>query len=346
MTALDEYRRLGESGLRVSPLALGTMTFGETWGAPEEECRQIFDTYLDRGGNFIDTATYYAGGASEEMVGRFAQGRRDELVLATKYSLARQSHANGAGNSRKSMMLAVEESLRRLKTDYIDLYFLHIWDGLTPADEVLRAFDDLVRTGKVLYVGLSDTPAWQVARLQTMAELRGWSRFAALQIEYNLLQRSVERDLVAAAAALGIGVLPWSPLASGRLGGKYARSSASGDGRNEGRTALLEASNAISAGDLDVADLVKDVADRIGATSAQVAIAWLLTNPAVTAPITGIRTMAQFEDTFGALELKIPEVELELLKSATMPAPGFPELMYKLDFVRHALTGGNNVRGF
>jgi aryl-alcohol dehydrogenase-like predicted oxidoreductase len=229
---LASYRLLGRSGLRVSPLALGTMTFGESWGAPEDESRRIFDTYADHGGNFVDTAGFYAKGVSESLTGKFAAGKRDQLVISTKYTLAVQpGDPNAAGNSRISMVRGVEQSLRRLATDRIDLLFLHVWDNTTPAGEILRAFDDLVRAGKILYIGISDTPAWQIARLQTMAELRGWTQLIALQAEYSLLQRSSERELIPAAQAMGLGVLPWSPLASGKI--RQWRAAA---GRSEGWT--------------------------------------------------------------------------------------------------------------
>ncbi len=223
--SLDTYRLLGRSGLRVSPLALGAMTFGTEsgWGADADESRQLFDMYVDRGGNFIDTANSYSDGSSERLVGEFARGRRDQLVLATKYSCwTRRGDPNSAGNHRKSMVASVEQSLERLQTDYIDLLYLHLWDAMTPVEEILRAFDDLVRSGKVLYVGISDTPAWQVSRMQVIAELRGWSPLVALQIEYSLIERTGERDLIPMAREMGLGVLPWSPLAKGVLTGKYS----------------------------------------------------------------------------------------------------------------------------
>src|SRR5918996_4783286 len=227
MTTLDTYRLLGRSGLRVSPLALGTMTFGTEWGwgADRDEARRIFDLYVDRGGNFVDTANQYTNGTAERFVGEFARGRRDELVIATKYTVtSRPADPNASGNHRKSMVASVEASLERLQTDYIDLLYLHIWDGVTPVEEILRAMDDLVRAGKVLYVGISDTPAWQVSRMQAIADLRGWSPLVALQIEYSLIERTVERDLIPMAWEMGLGVVPWSPLASGVLTGKYSRS--------------------------------------------------------------------------------------------------------------------------
>jgi aryl-alcohol dehydrogenase-like predicted oxidoreductase len=343
MTALDDYRLLGRSGLRISPLALGTMTFGASWGADRTESRRLFDAYVDRGGNFIDTAGFYADGTSEELLGSFAKGRRDQLVLSTKYSLNGQGGPNGAGNGRKSMKLSVEESLRRLDTDYIDLLFLHVWDDTTPVDEVLRGFDDLVRAGKVLYVGLSDTPAWQVARMQTMAELRGWTPLVALQIEYSLIERSVERDLIPAGQALGMGVTPWSPLASGLLSGTFGTRPAASTDPEGGRRKLLTA-HGIPPRAVEIADAVRDVADALGVTSAQVALAWTLVNPAVSAPIVGARTLRQLEDNLGALDITLEREHLATLEASSQVEPGFPERMLQQDFLLAGLTGGARVR--
>lgn len=343
--SLDSYRLLGRSGLRVSPLCLGTMTFGETWGADEAESRRIFDGYVDRGGNFIDTAGYYAQGRSETLTGKFAKEKRDRLVLSTKYSLAvEQGDPNAAGNGRKSMVRAVEDSLVRLQTDHIDLLFLHVWDDSTPADEILRAFDDLVRQGKLLYIGMSDTPAWQVARLQTIAELRGWTQFAALQVEYSLLQRATERDLIPAAKALGLGVMPWSPLASGLLSGKYASSAQTSNDPEGGRGAMITAVGKVNPATVAVADAVKQVADEIGATSAQVAIAWTLANPAVTAPVLGARTLRQLEDNIGALTVSLSLEQYAQLDTASRIELGFPHDFLGYDFIKAGLTGGTVVR--
>jgi aryl-alcohol dehydrogenase-like predicted oxidoreductase len=343
--SLDSFRLLGRSGLRVSPLALGTMTFGETWGAEEAESRRMFDAYVDRGGNFIDTAGYYAQGRSEQLTGKFAQGKRPRLVISTKYSLAvTPGDPNGAGNGRKSMLRSVEESLKRLVTDYIDLLFLHVWDDTTPADEILRGFDDLVRQGKVLYIGISDTAAWQVARLQTMAELRGWTQLAALQVEYNLLQRTVERDLIPMARAVGIGVMPWSPLASGLLSGKYANGAGANSDPAGGRGVMLAAHGRVNEGAVAIADAVKHSADRLGATSAQVALAWLLANPAVAAPILGARTLRQLEDNLGSLKVELAAEHLAELDSASGIELGFPHDFLKLEFIGAALTGGTKLR--
>jgi aryl-alcohol dehydrogenase-like predicted oxidoreductase len=343
--SLDTYRLLGRSGLRVSPMALGAMTFGTDWGWGSDagEARRIFDAYVDRGGNFIDTANQYTNGTSERLLGEFAAKRRDSLVLATKYSLTtRADDPNAGGNHRKSMVASVQESLRRLQTDYIDLLYLHIWDGLTPADEVLRAMDDLVRAGKVLYVGISDTPAWQVSRMQAIADLRGWSPLVALQIEYSLVERTVERDLIPMAAALGLGVIPWSPLASGVLVGKYSKADLdhSGGASPDGSRKDVAASNgSLTARALAIADVVKDVAGQIGATPAQVAVAWTLLNSAVTAPIIGARTLAQFDDNLGALDIKFDDTHLAMLDQCSAVGLGFPHELLTRPMTRNVVFG-------
>src|SRR5258705_8510291 len=221
-----KYRLLGKSGLRVSEAALGTMTFGDEWGwgSPKAEAQKVYETYREAGGNFIDTANFYTNGTSEQFLGEFIQGDRQSVVLPTKYSNAAPGNdPNAAGNHRKSMMQAVEASLKRLQTDYIDLYWVHIWDGITPVEEVMRGLDDLVRQGKILYVGISDAPAWWVAQANTLAELRGWTQFIGLPLEYSLIERTVERELIPLAEALDLGGLAFSPLAGGFLTGKYQR---------------------------------------------------------------------------------------------------------------------------
>jgi aryl-alcohol dehydrogenase-like predicted oxidoreductase len=329
--SLDTYRLLGRSGLRVSPLALGTMTFGSDWGwgADWHDARAIFETYVQRGGNFIDTANAYTNGTAEQMVGEFAAPRREELVIATKYSMStRPGDPNAGGNSRKSMIRSVEASLTRLRTDYIDLLYLHIWDGATPVEEVLRGMDDLVRAGKVLYVGISDTPAWQVSRMQAIAELRGWAPLVALQIPYNLVERTVERDLIPMAETMGLGVVPWSPLAGGVLTGKYRRSdleSGSGRGRGQPSRKDVAAGNGfLTARGLDVAEVVKGIAAETGTTPSRVALAWTLLNPAVVASLVGARTPAQLEDNLGALELELDSGQRARLDEASAVDLGFP----------------------
>ncbi len=349
--SLDSYRLLGRSGLRVSPLALGTMTFGTDWGwgADIAEARRIFDVYVDRGGNFIDTANQYTNGTSERFVGELAADRRERLVIATKYTLStRPGDPNSGGNHRKSMVRSVEDSLTRMSTDYIDLLYLHAWDFTTPVEEILRGMDDLVRAGKVVYVGISDAPAWQVSRMQAIADLRGWSPLVALQIEYSLIERTVERDLIPMAREMGLGVIPWSPLASGVLTGKYTcadldhgggTADASGTRKN-----VAAANGSLTERGLAIADVVKDIANNAGKTPAQIALAWTLLNPTVTAPITGARTVAQLEDNLGALDVAFTEDELARLQSASAVELGFPHEFLQRPMPRSVMFGGANIR--
>jgi aryl-alcohol dehydrogenase-like predicted oxidoreductase len=340
MTTLDTYRLLGRSGLRVSPLSLGTMTFGTDWGwgTGIDEARRILDSYVDRGGNFIDTASAYTDGSSEKILGEITQGRREQLVIATKYTMNRRpGDPNAGGNHRKSMIASVESSLRSLDTDYIDLLYLHAWDATTPAEEILRGLDDLVRAGKVLYVGISDTPAWQVSRMQAIAELRGWSPLIALQIEYSLVERTVERDLIPMAQEMGLGVLPWSPLASGVLTGKYKAADIE-DGPGEASAAGTRKNVAVANGALTerallIADEVKQIAAELGKTQAQVALAWTLLNPAVTSTILGARTHEQLIDNLGALEVDFTEEQVRRLDARSAVDLGFPH-----EFLARPLT--------
>jgi aryl-alcohol dehydrogenase-like predicted oxidoreductase len=339
-TTLDTYRLLGRSGLRVSPLALGTMTFGADWGwgADKDEARAMFDHYVDRGGNFIDTANQYTDGTSETLLGEFARDKREQVVLATKYTAIRRAgDPNSGGNHRKSMVASVEASLRRMQTDYLDLLYLHAWDGVTPVEEILRAMDDLVRAGKLLYVGISDAPAWQVARMQTLADLRGWSPLVALQIEYSLAERTVERELVPMARELGLGVVPWSPLAGGVLTGKYTRADLDiGDGVASAvgtRKSVAAANGSLTEDALGIADVVKEVAEELGRPPSQVALAWVSNRPGVTAPIIGARTLAQLEDNLGSLDVTLTGDQLGRLEAASAVELGFPH-----DFLARPLT--------
>jgi aryl-alcohol dehydrogenase-like predicted oxidoreductase len=347
--SLQSYRLLGRSGLRVSPLSLGTMTFGSDWGwgADEDESRRLFDTYVDRGGNFIDTASMYTNGSSERLLGKFVAQRREQLVIATKYTMNRQpGDPNAGGNHRKSMVRSVEESLQKLGTDYIDLLYLHVWDFTTPVEEILRGLDDLVRQGKVLYLGISDTPAWQVSRMQAIADLRGWSPLVALQVEYSLAERTIERDLAPMAQELGLGVIPWSPLAGGVLTGKYkredlkAKASANPAGT---RHNVVLAHNMLTERNLDIAGEVGRVADELGKSRAQVALAWTLLNPAVTSPIIGARTLQQLDDNLGALEVEFTDDQRRRLDEASAIDPGFPHSMIRLPMVQQVIFGGAQV---
>jgi aryl-alcohol dehydrogenase-like predicted oxidoreductase len=325
------YKLLGRSGLRVSELALGTMTFGDAWGwgAPKEESRRIFDAFLDAGGNFVDTACNYTDGQSEEFLGEFLQAGRDRVVLATKYTLTSQrDDPNAGGNSRKSMVRTLEESLRRLGTDYVDLFWLHMWDGMTPVEEVVRALDDLVSAGKVLYVGISDTPAWVVSQAVTLAELRGWSRFVAVQAPYSLADRDVERELLPMARSLELAFTAWGTLEGGALTGKYL---AGGDEprRYEGAGERVNA----------IAREVVAVAEEVGATPSQVAIAWVRAQPWLTVPIVGARSETQLRDNLGALELELPGEAVERLSAASSFDVGFPRSFLESEHVRGLIFG-------
>jgi aryl-alcohol dehydrogenase-like predicted oxidoreductase len=348
-----KLRYLGPSGLRVSELCLGTMTFGEDWGwgASKEECRAIFDSYVEHGGNFIDTANGYTNGTSEKIVGELIKSDRDRFVLATKYTFpTARGDPNSGGNHRKSMFRSLEASLKRLGTDYVDLYWLHAWDFSTPVEEVMRALDDLVRSGKVLYVGVSDTPAWIVSRANTLAELRGWSPFVALQIEYSLIERTPERDLLPMARLLGMTVTPWGVLGSGVLTGKYNDAPPPAT-KTMGATVekverRLDAGNSEKANDrnLAIARLVVDVAKEIGCTPSQVALAWLRTRPGSIVPILGARRLSQIRDNLSCLDVTLPEEHLRRLDEASRIELGFPHDFYADPVRKDRLFGGTFSR--
>jgi aryl-alcohol dehydrogenase-like predicted oxidoreductase len=335
------YRLLGKSGLRVSELCLGTMTFGEDWGwgSSKDESRQVYDAFLEAGGNFIDTANVYTNGTSEKLLGEFMAGHRDSIVLATKYTNAAPGKdANAAGNHRKSMMLAVEASLKRLRTEYIDLYWLHIWDQITPIEEVMRAFDDLVRQGKILYAGVSDMPAWLVAKANTLAELRGWCSFVGLQIEYSLIERTPERDLLPMAADLGVGVTAWSPLAGGVLTGKQLEPGGAKDSRqaNASMQQFLKSDARKEA----IAREVVAVARESGHSPAQVALAWLRQRAEPVIPIIGARKLAQVKDNLACVDVKLTPTQIDRLDAVSKIELGFPLDMFSKEMVRSLTSGG------
>ncbi|GAA3549099.1 aldo/keto reductase [Amycolatopsis ultiminotia] len=347
---LDTYRLLGRSGLRVSPLALGTATFGTEWGwgAEQDDARKLFDRYVERGGNFIDTAPTYTNGSAERMLGEFTRDNRESLVLATKYTTLRRSgDPNSGGAHRKSMFSSVESSLRRLNTDYLDLLYLHVWDDTTPVEEVLRGLDDLVRQGKVLYVAMSNVPAWQVSRMQAIAELRGWSPLIALEIEYNLAERTGERDLIPMAREMGLGVVPYSPLAGGVLSGKYRRADLTTTGAAAGAGRRKDANLALgwlTERSLAIAEVVREVAAELDRPPAQVALAWTLQNPAVTASIIGARTPAQLENNLGALELDLTDGRLARLAEVSAISLGNPHDLLASDHIRSETSGDLKIR--
>jgi len=323
---LDAYVTLGRSGLAVSPFCLGAMTFGEDWGwgASEADTRAILDRYLGAGGNFIDTANAYTCGHSEQLIGDHIgryPARRDRVVIATKFfSNLYPGDPNGGGAGRKSLVAACEQSLRRLQTDYIDLYWMHCHDKFTPIDETLRALDDLVRAGKVRYLGFSDTPAWKVAEAQVTARLRGLAPLIALQIEYSLLERTVEGELVPMAQDMGLGITPWSPLRYGVLSGKYTRENAKE--AKPGRGAWVE--RALDDRAFAVLDVLVQVAAEVGTTPARVALAWVQGRPGVSSTIIGARTLAQLEDNLAALDVTLPQSALTALDKVSTPTLDFP----------------------
>jgi aryl-alcohol dehydrogenase-like predicted oxidoreductase len=335
------YKLLGRSGLRVSELCLGTMTFGEDWGwgAAREESRKIYDAFLEAGGNFIDTANVYTNGTSERLLGEFMQGQRERVVLATKYTNAAPGNdPNAAGNHRKSMVQALEASLQRLKTDYIDLYWLHIWDQITPIEEVMRAFDDLVQQGKILYAGVSDMPAWVVAKANTLAELRGWTPFVGLQIEYSLIERSPERELLPMAGDLGLGVTAWSPLAGGLLTGKQLEAGGTKDSRQSNPS--MQQFMAATARKEAVAREVVAVARETGRSPAQVALAWLRQRAQPIIPIIGARKVAQVEDNLRCVDVRLESAHVERLDAVSRIEMGFPHDLFATDMVRSLSSGG------
>lgn len=315
------YRLFGNSGLRVSELFLGAMTFGEQGGvgAPPEECARILGAYADAGGNVIDTAINYRGGQSEEILGDLLHARRDRFVLATKYTVSRdRDDPNGAGNHRKNLRLSLETSLRRLRTSYIDIYWVHMWDRRTPVEETMRALDDEVRAGKILYIGVSDTPAWVVSRANILAQWHGWTPFTGLQVPYSLLRRDIERELLPMAEATNLTVATWSPLADGILSGKFTQQTAQpGPGTRVDPATLSEHQRA-------VAGTVQDVADDLGVTPAQVAIAWTKSRSPAVHPIIGARNLGQLTDNLGAAGLELPAEALARLDAATQIDLGFP----------------------
>jgi aryl-alcohol dehydrogenase-like predicted oxidoreductase len=335
------YRLLGNSGLRVSEAALGTMTFGDDWGwgSVKDEARKVYDAFREAGGNFIDTANIYTNGTSESLLGEFMQGDRPSVVMATKYTNSAPGRdPNAAGNHRKNMVQALEASLKRLRTDYIDLYWVHIWDQITPVEEVMRGLDDLVRQGKVLYVGISDAPAWWIARANTLAELHGWSPFIGLQIEYNLIERTVERELIPMAKALKIGVTAWSPLANGVLTGKYHGHGSSEPGRMsyDMMKGFLPEQQRTDR----IVTAVKTVSDQIGRSMAQVALAWLRYRSVPVFPIIGARKLSQLQDNLASFDLILSADQLQMLDEASRIDIGFPYDFYEKELPRTFVYGG------
>ena len=344
-TSLDTYRLLGNSGLRVSPLCLGTMNFGDAWpsGVDEAASREIFDGYAEAGGNFVDTANLYTNGQSEQFTGRFlADHGRDRFVLATKYGNNPLTNAfggtepdarpdpNAGGVGRLAMIRSIEGSLRRLGTDRIDLFWVHTWDFTTPADELMRGLDDLVRQGKVVHVAISDTPAWKVSQLQQYATDHGLSRFVAYQSEYSLLTRDAEREILPMSRELGLGVLPWSPLAQGVLAGKYDR----GDLEKQGEEGVGSRGVQLTERMISVSEAVKEVASEVGQSASQVSLNWLLGRAGVASVLVGARKRSHLDDSLGCLGFSLSEAQREKLDKASAIELGFPH-----DFLRQTREG-------
>jgi aryl-alcohol dehydrogenase-like predicted oxidoreductase len=343
--SLSNYVTIGHSGLRVSPLCLGAMTFGKEWGWGSEpaEAKRILDAYVDHGGNFIDTANGYTKGHSEAIIGEHLahdRKKRDRVVIATKFLTNMfMGDPNGGGSNRKAIIAQCEESLRRLQTDYIDLYWMHAWDKTTPIEETMRALDTLVEQGKVRYLGFSDTPAWKVSQAQTLAIARDWSPLIALQIEYSLLQRTVEGELVPMTQELGIGITPWGPLRGGALSGKYKRAD---KGKHEaGRGARV--TSFLDDRTFDLLDIMEKVAAELGTTVPRVALAWVQNRPGVTSTIIGARTMEQLTDNLGALDVKLTADHVAALDKVTKPSLPFPIDM--LAAVPSFAYGGTTING-
>ncbi len=329
MSAIDHYVLLGKSGLRVSPLSLGAMTFGDDWGwgADKEESKRQFDAYAELGGNFIDSANVYTNGSSEKLVGEFIASDRDYWVVATKYtnSMLSPKNPNAGGNHRKNLMTSLEDSLKRLNTDYIDLYYVHAWEFRTGPEEVMRALDDAVRMGKVLYIGVSNATAWKIAQCNVMAELRGWSQFVALQLQYSLVEHTSDRELLPMCRELGIGTTPWSPLAFGLLSGKYSSKDLDTDDPENFRLKSMKGMGLWTEKNLRIADEVNRIAGEIGRSSAQVALNWVSAQPGITSPILGARTTEQLKDNLGALDFSLDDEHMNALNKVSKIHLGYPQ---------------------
>ena len=325
------YKLLGKSGLRVSELCLGGMTFGEDWGsmlpgASKEEAKKIFDLFVSKGGNFIDTANVYQNGTSEKYVGEFISSERERFVVATKYTLTTNpDDPNASGNHRKNLVQSIEASLKRLNTHYIDLLWVHIWDPMTPIEEVMRSLDDLIRSGKILYIGISDVPAWVVSNANAIADLRSWSSFIGLQIMYNLIERSAERELLPMASALDIGVTVWSPLGGGVLSGKYNKQNTEEQKRFNDNNPM--SASFVNERNISIATEVQTIAKEITKTPSQVALNWIRQrqkDKAVIIPIVGARTEVQVKDNLGCLDFELTRDQLKRLDEKSKIQLGFP----------------------
>jgi aryl-alcohol dehydrogenase-like predicted oxidoreductase len=338
-----KYKILGSSGLKVSEICLGTMTFGEEFGigAPEPECRRVFDSFLEAGGNFIDTANMYNQGTSERMLGKFIGERRHQTVLASKYSLTTAATDPNAGGSHpKNLVQSLEASLRRLKTDYLDLYWVHGWDGVTAPDLLMRSLDDQVRAGKILHIGFSNVPAWVVASANTLASERNMTTFSALQLHYNLIERSIEREHLALSRAQDMAVLAWSPLAGGLLTGKF---NPDADPSAKAGARLLDSPRGpqtLQQKNIDIARFLAQMAATIGCSSAQLALAWMMqrSSPGII-PIIGARNHAQLMDNLGAVDVCVTHEQIAELDALNGLSPEYPQTLYNSEFFRQMMYG-------
>ena len=347
---LTNYRTLGRSGLIVSPLSLGTMTFGtQRWGSTDEVSEAIFHAYIEAGGNLIDTADVYAKGRSEELVGKFVAARklRDRVVLATKFAFhhGEPGDPHAGGNGRKHIHQALEGSLRRLGTDHVDLYWLHVWDMVTPVEEVMQTLGDLVRAGKIRYFGFSDIPAWYATKAATLASAWNIPGPIAMQLEYSLVSRSIEREHIPAARECGLGVCPWSPLAAGFLAGKYERKDdgATGSGRLSGPNPF--GNSKFTDRNWQVLEVLRGVADQLGRPLAQVALAWAVTQPGITSTIIGASKVEQLHANFASLDIEFTPEQLKKLDEGSALDPAFPYPIFTPS-VNKGIFGGANVRGW
>ena len=356
---LTDYRTLGRSGLIVSPLSLGTMTFGtQRWGANDDAAQIIFNQYIEAGGNFIDTADVYAGGRSEELVGQYIADRslRDRVVLATKFSFSGSSgsanagNPNAGGNGRKNLYRALEGSLRRLKTDYVDLYWMHVWDTVTPVEELLQSLGDLVRAGKIRYFAFSDLPAWYAVKAATLAQVHHVPGPIAMQMEYSLVERTIEQEHVPAARECGLGIVPWSPLAGGFLSGKYERGDgakkADGEGRLSGANPFGDSK--FTDRNWAILDALRAVAGEMNKPVAQVALAWVLAQPGVGSVLIGASKTEQLADHIASLDIQFAPEQLRTLNQRTAPAPVgvYPIFWPQTQILKNAVFNGTDVQGW
>jgi aryl-alcohol dehydrogenase-like predicted oxidoreductase len=350
---LNEYITLGRSGLRVSPFSLGTMTFGnDRWGSDDAEARRIFNRYVESGGNVLDCADVYSGGKAEEILGSFVSeaGLRDKMVLATKFTFnPQEGNPNSGGNSRKNIYRALESSLRRLKMDYIDLYWMHVWDTVTPVEEVVDTLTTLVREGKIRYYGFSDVPAWYATRAQTLAQCESHEPVIALQLEYSLVERNIEQEHVPAALELGMGICPWSPLASGFLAAKYTQEKGAESSQGSRLDVLKNADNPafkkFTERNWKILDVLVEVARQLKRSPSQIALNWVATQPGVTSTIIGATKLAQLEDNLAALSFAIPSDLRTKLNEVSRLEPAHPYMFFE-GVLQERIHGGVKVRGW